>query len=126
MSLRQRQWARKAYAALIEQLGGRCSHCGSTDDLSIHHPHGRDWHLNRVEWSARVSIYRREAKEGKLGVLCMQCNRTLGKPHAIELEAAAGDAQLLDEGRQMVLGTDAFVEETGRSYLPSDSPDAPF
>lgn len=126
MSLRQRRWARKAYADLIQQLGGCCSLCGSTDDLSIHHPHGRDWRLEKVEWSARISIYRREAKEGKLGVLCMQCNRIVGKPHAVELEATTGDAQFLDEDRQMVLGTDTFVEETGRRYIPSDSPDAPF
>lgn len=126
MSLRQRHWARKAYATLIRQLGGCCSRCGSTDDLSIHHPNGRDWRLEKVEWSARISIYRREAKEGKLGVLCMQCNRLIGKPLAVELEAPTCDAQLLDENRQMVFGTDAFVEETGRRYVPPDSPDAPF
>lgn len=80
MGLRQRRWAKKAYEKLLLQLGGRCVQCGRLDELSIDHIDGCEWTRHRVEWSHRVSIYRREAKEGKLQVLCLKCNSTKGSP----------------------------------------------
>ena len=80
MAKRQKEWARRAYEALIISLGGRCRHCGATAGLSIDHIEGCDFVHNKVEWSARISIYRREAKEGKLQVLCIKCNSKKGDP----------------------------------------------
>lgn len=80
MGRRQRAWARKAYEKLLLQLGGKCKKCGSLSALSIHHPQGRDWILSKREWSARISVYRREARDGLLEVLCASCNSKVGDP----------------------------------------------
>lgn len=74
MGHRQKIWARKAYDKLIQELGAACYHCGSTENLTVDHIAGKDYVANKLEWSARVSRYRREMKEGKLQVLCNTCN----------------------------------------------------
>jgi len=48
--------------------------------LTIDHIDGCDYYHHKIEWSHRVSIYRREAKEGKLQVLCEKCNCKKGDP----------------------------------------------
>ncbi len=80
MAKRQRAWARRAYDRLIIELGGRCAQCGSVSALTIDHVDGCDFDHNTVEWSHRISIYRREAKEGLLQVLCDKCNCKKGDP----------------------------------------------
>lgn len=80
MGKRQRDWARKAYDKLVEDLGGKCAKCGTTENLTIDHIDGCEFDHNDVEWSHRVSIYRREAKEGKLQILCDEHNRKKGDP----------------------------------------------
>ena len=80
MAKRQREWARRTYDKLILQLGGKCVECGSLSALTIDHIEGCDFDHNKIEWSHRVSIYRREALEGKLQVLCEKCNSKKGRP----------------------------------------------
>lgn len=118
MGKRQRKWARRAYEKLILQLGGRCARCGTLSGLSIHHIHGRDWDVRKAEWSARISVYRREASAGLLTVLCIKCNSSVGDPREIPT-FPDGD------GDQFDLFT--YYEEDGRPYTPPEpTEDAPF
>lgn len=75
--------AKRSYArrlALIKSLGGKCVECGRKNRLEIDHIEGRDWDpAKKSRWS-RVAIYEREAREGKLQVLCKRCNKVKGKP----------------------------------------------
>jgi hypothetical protein len=73
---RQREWAKRARLALIESLGGICVDCGCTElnDLQLDHIAPAGWNRESVDQSWRMSIYRREAKEGKLTVRCYSCN----------------------------------------------------
>jgi 5-methylcytosine-specific restriction endonuclease McrA len=97
MGKRQRDWARRAYDRLILQLGGKCEKCGSLSALTIDHIEGCDFEHKAVEWSYRVSIYRREAKEGKLQVLCGKCNRKKGDPRAqAQVDEEAADERYED------------------------------
>ena len=80
MGKRQRDWARKAYDRLIVDLGSQCVKCKSLAALTIDHIDGCDYDHSSLEWSHRISVYRREAKEGKLQVLCETCNRLKGRP----------------------------------------------
>jgi 5-methylcytosine-specific restriction endonuclease McrA len=80
MGKRQRIWARRAYDNLIQQLGGKCVECGTTEKLTIDHIDGCEFEHTDIEWSHRISIYRREAKEGKLQVLCETHNSKKGDP----------------------------------------------
>lgn len=74
MGKAEREWAKRARLALVYQLGGECAWCGSKDCLHIDHIERRLWNIRKVDPSMRVSIYRREALEGKLQVLCLSCN----------------------------------------------------
>lgn len=80
MAKRQRVWARKAYEKLILELGGRCAQCGSLSGLSVDHIEEKGYVACKLEWSHRISVYRREAKAGLLQVLCVKCNCKKGKP----------------------------------------------
>lgn len=79
---RQAAWAISARRALIRSLGGRCvsETCsvegGETDisRLEIDHVNGTERDLAKLSSNRRVALYRREAKEGKLRVLCRSCN----------------------------------------------------
>lgn len=74
MSARQVAWAHRARAALIEQLGGACWACGALHSLEIDHIHGRNWTPSKKGLTWRISIYRREAREGLIRLLCQPCN----------------------------------------------------
>lgn len=74
MAKRQREWAIKARLELIELLGGMCELCWSRDELEIDHPHGRKWHIRKVDQSMRIALYRKETQAGLLRVLCKSCN----------------------------------------------------
>jgi len=74
MALRQRLWAARVYAEIVSELGGRCVACGATDELSLDHIKPDGVVKSRLEWSWRVSVYRREAAAGLLQVLCRKCN----------------------------------------------------
>lgn len=74
MPQNQNEWAKCARLRLIQQLGGKCAQCGSVERLEINHIQGTEKDLSRMSPSARVCLYRKEAKQGKLNVLCRACN----------------------------------------------------
>jgi hypothetical protein len=82
MGWKERERAVRARAALVQELGGRCQGegCDETDpeELEIDHINGRDWVPSKKSSDHRVSIYRREATQGKLRVLCKTCNSSFG------------------------------------------------
>lgn len=63
---------------LLEHLGNKCAECGSADELEIDHINGRDWHPCQLDIMQRLRRYFAEAREGKLRVLCADCNARLG------------------------------------------------
>jgi len=63
---------------LIEKLGGKCAECGYKKRLEIDHIKGRDWEPSKKSRWTRIARYEREAKEGKLQVLCRWCNASKG------------------------------------------------
>jgi len=79
-TIRRRKCCEKRKAALVEQLGGKCVECESTEDLTFDHIHGRDWKLREVHSTKRLRIYIKEAAEGKLQLLCRGCNSRKGRP----------------------------------------------
>lgn len=78
MAKRQREWAKRVRAELVMQLGGKCVDCGETeiDRLQLDHIQPCEWAERRgkMDASMRMSIMRREAKEGKITVRCEICN----------------------------------------------------
>lgn len=87
MGARQRDWARRERARLLRDLGPWCRVCGSTMFLELDciKPRGHSHHA--LEWSQRISFYRRQARLGNLQVLCQRCNAIKG---AKEMEEAFG------------------------------------
>ena len=61
-------------------LGGRCKKCGSIVDLTFDHINGRDWDIRAVHSTKRIAIYKQEAEEGKIQLLCLSCNSSKGDP----------------------------------------------
>lgn len=78
MGARQKEWARRKRAALIEILGGACARCKCEHSLQLDCiiPQGDRHH--RMEFSARVSFYWRQFRAGNLQVLCDRCNSLKG------------------------------------------------
>lgn len=76
MAKRQRDWAKRVRITLIEQLGGKCVDCAGVKELELDHIKPCDWaeQRKRMDQSMRMTIYRREAKQGKLTVRCRSCN----------------------------------------------------
>jgi hypothetical protein len=78
MGRRQREWAKRGRAALVQELGGRCVDCGCTEpeELELDHIKPCEWarRRNKIDQSMRLSQYRRDAKEKKLTVRCRTCN----------------------------------------------------
>ena len=74
MGKRQKIWARRARARLIELLGGRCVRCGTDENLELDciAPRGHDHH--RCDTSSRICFYRQQHREGNLQVLCSECH----------------------------------------------------
>lgn len=60
--------------ALIRDMGGCCTRCGSRTRLELHHPHGRDWKTRTVSRIQRISLYRRDWESGNLILLCKPCH----------------------------------------------------
>lgn len=79
MGLRQRQWAAKWTVKLRTLLGGKCIDCGSTEDLEfdVRIPIGNDDHHN-MEWSWRISFYRKQYDHNNLALRCTKCNSRKG------------------------------------------------
>jgi GDP-L-fucose synthase len=92
---RQKVWARKTYDQLVQSLGAKCVECGEVEleKLSLDHIDGKDWTACKKDLSARVCIYRREAKAGLLQVLCRKCNSRKGDPRRHLEEAATEEPE---------------------------------
>ena len=74
MGKRQKIWARRARARLIESLGGRCVRCGTVEHLEFDciTPRGHDHH--RCDSSSRICFYRFQHRLGNLQILCANCH----------------------------------------------------
>jgi 5-methylcytosine-specific restriction endonuclease McrA len=67
--------------ALIAEMGGRCTLCGSTEDLEFDHwPAPAPCSLSRFNSTHRLAHYRNCWKAGGLRLLCRACNASQGNP----------------------------------------------
>lgn len=88
MGARQKDWARRTRETLLDVLGRRCKWCGAGEDTAKltfdviipETPGGPDGngHHRKMDWSHRMSFYRRENDRGNLQVLCDSCNSKKG------------------------------------------------
>lgn len=80
MGLRQRQWARRKRDELTLFLGGYCIDCGSQKNLEfdVIIPVANNDHHRVMEWSWRMSFYRRQFDVGNLALRCTKCNSAKG------------------------------------------------
>lgn len=74
MGLRQRQWAAKWTIKLRLLLGGKCIDCGTTEDLHFDCIYPQGDHHHRIEWSWRMSFYRKQYAQNNLALRCEKCN----------------------------------------------------
>lgn len=96
MSKQVKEWARMARVNLLVELGAFCHWPGCSVNalkagggldrwglrrLEFDHPDGRDWEATGKSTDQRMCIYRKEAKAGKLSVLCSFHNQVKGDPH---------------------------------------------
>jgi len=70
----------RAREELVAQLGGKCAACSSTKNLCFDHKKKRTWRAPRANRHTRMARYKREAKAGKLQLLCKSCNSKRGVP----------------------------------------------
>lgn len=79
MGLRQRRWARNVRDNLFVLLGGYCIDCGAIKELEfdVIDPVGSDHH-RKMEWSWRMSFYRKQHAMGNLALRCTHCNSRKG------------------------------------------------
>lgn len=77
MGLRQRQWAKKQRLALRRFLGMCCKSCGnryySKLEFDVIKSVGNQHH-RKMEWSWRMSFYRKMYKQNNLQLLCPKCH----------------------------------------------------
>lgn len=82
--------AAKLRAEMIEQLGGKCVHCGTVRDMEFDHILPRQYSARRLSSLQRINRYRAEMAEGKIQLLCGLCN-TLKHLNGNQLPAPAGE-----------------------------------
>jgi len=75
MAQRQRDWARRTRDSILELLGEKCKKCKQRYDLEFDCiiPVGNEHH-RKMEWSHRMSFYRKQLAAGNLQILCSPCN----------------------------------------------------
>lgn len=78
MGQRQREWARRTRDELRTTLGGKCQKCGSTEDLEFDVIIPVDQPHHRIEWSQRMTFYKRQFERNNLGLKCSHCNSAKG------------------------------------------------
>lgn len=79
---RRKYWA-AVYARrleLIEEMGGVCNYCGTTEDLQFNHTKKRTWSSGAVSRVKRIELYRRDFEADVLNLACGDCNRRHGQP----------------------------------------------
>lgn len=77
MGKRQREWARKTRDKLLTLLGNKCAKCSTTSELEldvIFPIADNDKHHRKMDWSWRMSFYRKQYERGNLQVLCKKHN----------------------------------------------------
>ena len=79
MSRSTREWAVRARAAMVEQLGGKCAECGwrprfGLRRLELDHIKPIYWTPRRLSSCQRIAWYRAAITAGNLQVLCRDCN----------------------------------------------------
>lgn len=85
-------WYRRERAAWVAKLGGKCAHCGSTEELEFDHETPRDWDPAKTSRWQRLRNYIKDIKAGKIKqLLCRSCNARKGYPDSQQelLDAAA-------------------------------------
>src|SRR5271169_713040 len=71
---RQALWARGEKERMKKILGGKCRHCGTTENLTFDCIISVGGEHHRSGSVARVSFYKRQMSRGNLQVLCALCN----------------------------------------------------
>lgn len=86
MAKRQKKWARKVRDSIFNLLGRVCIKCGATEKLEfdIIVPVGNNDHHKKMDWSWRMSFYKRQLEIGNLQILCAKCNQK--KQNNLELQ----------------------------------------
>jgi HNH endonuclease len=74
MAALQREWARRVRRTLRAQLGGCCVKCGSRRNLEFDCIVRQGDRHHRMEWSWRMSFYRRQHELKNLQLLCRKCH----------------------------------------------------
>lgn len=79
MSARAKEWAKKARAQMIAELGGQCMDCLETNPkrLQFDHVHAwtRTWECTGLSTDQRMCRYRADRAAGiELQLLCETCN----------------------------------------------------
>ena len=108
--LRLLERTKERRAALVMKLGGRCIHCGATENLEFDHHSGRNWTIRDKSRWTRMSIYEREAARGRLRLLCRSCNASYRAKKSKDdkdiealrkaLKKAAGEEEKKDEPKK--------------------------
>src|SRR5258707_8995442 len=70
MGQRQKEWAKRARIALIEELGGCCIDCGSTRKLEFDCEITQGDEHHKMDTSARICFYRKQYSNGNLKLRC--------------------------------------------------------
>lgn len=67
--------AKESRSRLLVQMGGECAKCGSTKNLQLDHPFGRDWVAKDKNRWTRMKLYWEDYEAGNLRILCERCNK---------------------------------------------------
>jgi len=72
LKLKARLQVRRAF--LVIKLGGKCRMCGSTEELELDHPNGKDYEARKLSPQMRMKRYEENYENGQLDLLCHNCN----------------------------------------------------